>query len=202
MMKLRGAGSSGQRGWSGQRGSAAIEAAIVTPLVMALVFGIVELGFLLKDYLAVAEAVRSGVRLASANPRYATFALETANKVALTGQAMNLNDVQQLWVYRVAKQCVGCDPTNKPDGYTDFSGCNICVKFTWVNGQFVKGYDNWPAGDQNACSTSAGGPPDRIGVYLQLKHAPFTGLVFKSVIISEASIMSLEPMSYLSVCKP
>jgi TadE-like protein len=198
MMKLRGAGPHGPRGRS-QRGSAAVEAAIVTPVVMALFFGIIEMGFFCKDYLAVAAAVRAGVRVASANPRYAGYAQAAANQVALTGGAMNLNDIQTLWIYKVDP----ADPSkNTPLGGFSGSGCTTCVKFSWNGTSFVSTSDTWSSVNQNACSSSGpGGPPDRIGVYITLKHNAFTGLVFKSITISEASIMSLEPISSISGCK-
>jgi len=182
-----------------------VEAAIVTPLVMALLFGIIELGFLFKDYLAAAGAVRSGVRMASATPRNSTFAQDAVNKVALTGGAMNLNDVQQLWVYKVDPVIPAVGAADKPVGKPDFSdGCDSCVTFRWDAGaqKFVKLTDNWSASSQNACSSSStSGPPDRIGVYMELKHDAFTGLVFNTVTISEASIMTLEPISSLSGCQ-
>lgn len=198
-MSSCGARDRGGQRKSRERGSAAVEAAIVTPLVMALMFGIVELGFLFKDYLAAAGAVRAGVRIASATPRNSTFAQVAANRVALTGGAMNLNDVQQLWVYKVDP----LDPAaNKPLDFSDFSDCTVCVKFHWDGDSFVVDSDNWSADSQNACSSSSlSGPPDRIGVYLKLKHDAFTGLVFNTVTISEASIMTLEPISSLSGCK-
>jgi hypothetical protein len=180
----------------GDRGGSAVEAALVTPVVMALVFGIVEMGFLFKDYLAVAGAVRSGVRIASASPRNATFAQTAADKVALTGGAMNFDDVEELWVYRV-------DPaTDKPYGLPNFDSCDDCVKFSWDGSKFVKDSDTWASSEQNACVLSSGGPPDRIGVYLKVKHNPFTGLVFSnSIYVSEASILTLEPLPVSSVCK-
>jgi Flp pilus assembly protein TadG len=176
-----------------------VEAAIVTPVVLALFFGIIELGFVFKDYLAVAGSVRAGVRIASANPRTSTFAQVAANKVAQTGGAMNFSDVQQMWVYKVATT------TDKPIGFTDFTNCTVCVKFRWDAGAhaFVPTSDNWPASTQNACSSSSvGGPPDRIGVYLKLKHDAFTNFVFSTLNISEASILTLEPMPVSGVCKP
>lgn len=184
----------------GDRGASAVEAAIVTPVIMVLLFGILELGFVFKDYLAVAGAVRAGVRTASANPRMATFAQVAANKVAQTGGAMNFSDVQQLWVFKV-------DPTtNQTIGFSNFSDCNFCVKFKWDSGTNafvpITGGDTWPSTSQNACSLSVGGPLDRIGVYLKLKHDPITGLVLQTIYISEASILSLEPMPVSSGCKP
>ena len=139
-MSLRGARTGGGR-MSGERGASAVEAAIVTPMVMAMLFGIIELGFLFKDYLAVAGAVRAGVRMASANPRTSTFAQVAADKVAATGGAMNLNDVQQMWVYKVDTT------TDKPIGFTSFADCTVCVKFRWDTGTnaFVPMSDTWPA---------------------------------------------------------
>lgn len=195
VMGRQGARERVRRRMLGERGASAIEAALVTPVVIALLFGIIELGFVFKDYLAVAGAVRSGVRIASANPRTSTFAQIAANNVASTGGAMNFNDVQQLWVYKVDTL------TDKPIGFTDFSDCTICVKFHWVasSRSFVTTSDNWSASTQYACSAPPG--PDRIGVYLQLKHNAFTKLVFSSVNIAEASILTLEPMPVLSGCK-
>ena len=201
-MSRGGAGGRTRPRRAGERGSSAVEAAIVTPLVMVLLFGIIELGFLFKDYLAAAGAVRAGVRMASALPRNTTFAQVAADQVALTGGAMNLNDVQQLWVYKVAPVCPTCALSDKPVGFTDFTDCTVCVKFHWDAGlnKFTKLSDNWLATDQESCTTYA--ERDRIGVYVELKHDAFTGLVFHTVIISEASIMSLEPISFLRTCKP
>jgi Flp pilus assembly protein TadG len=203
-MSSRGAGEGGHKRIFCERGSAAVEAAIVTPLVMALFFGIVEMGFLFKDYLAVAASVRAGVRIASASPRTSNFAQAAANQVAQTGGAMDFQDVQQLWVYKVDPlPAQGGTGTNKPIGFTDFSNCTVCVKFSWTGSQFVKasGSPDWPASSQNACSASGpGGPPDRIGVYLQLKHYGFTKLVFNSVNIADSSILTLEPIPLLNGC--
>jgi len=173
----------------------------VTPLVLGLFFGIVEMGLLFKDYLAVAGSVRAGVRMASANPRNSTFAQDAANQVAKTGGAMNFKDVKEMWVYRVALA------SDKPWGKSDFnSDCDttMCVKFTWnaSTKKFDKlaGYD-WASTSQNACKKASGGPPDRIGVYIKLKHDAVTKFVFNSVDIKEASILTLEPMPALAGCK-
>jgi Flp pilus assembly protein TadG len=205
-MGSRRAGDRGHKRIFCDRGAAAVEAAIVTPLVMALFFGIVELGFLFKDYLAVAASVRAGVRIASASPRISNFAQAAANQVAQTGGAMDFNDVQQLWVYKVDPlPAQGGTGTNKPIGFTDFSNCTVCVKFRWDSGTNafvpIPASDNWAYTSQNACSASGpGGPPDRIGVYLQLTHYGFTKLVFNSVNIADSSILTLEPIPLLNGC--
>jgi Flp pilus assembly protein TadG len=168
---------------------------------MLMIFGIVEMGFVFKDYLAEGGAVRAGVRIAAASPRTATFAQLAANRVAKTGGAMNFADIQQMWVYKA-------DPvTDKPIGFSDFSDCTTCVKFRWDAGTKafvpISGQDNWSSSTQNACSSSSlFGPPDRIGVYLKLRHNAFTGLIFNTLELSESSVLSLEPMPVEGGCKP
>jgi len=176
-----------------ERGAAAVEAAIVTPLVMALIFGIVELGFFFKDYLAAASAARAGVRLASAEPRNSGFAQATADRVQYSGSALDYSTIQQLWVYKA-------NATNDyPLGYSSFTDCSVCVKFRWTGSAFTPISDNWPASSQVAC-VGAGGPPDRIGVYIKTTHTAITGFVFNTMTIDSHSVMSLEPIPTTNGC--
>ena len=46
-----------------ERGASAVEAAIVTPVVVAMLFGIIEFGMLFKDYLGTQAMLRAGVRV-------------------------------------------------------------------------------------------------------------------------------------------
>lgn len=201
-MRLRGSRDRGRRHIFGERGGAAVEAAVVTPVVMALLFGIIEMGFVFKDYLAVSGSVRAGVRVASANPRNATYAQKAADRVALTAGSMNFKNVQKMWVYKANPSTAAQGSQDKPIGFSDFSDCTVCVKFIWDASarKFVKDptrTEDWPATAQNACVT---GPPNRVGVYLQLKHDAFTGLIFRTVNISEGSILTLEPMPVSGGC--
>jgi hypothetical protein len=182
-----------------ERGAVAVEAALVTPLVFALIFGIMESAFLMKNVLAASSSVRAGVRLASAQPRDADFAQTTADEVAARAGGLDKGAIQALWVYKAA---VGSD---KPYGRTDFGDCAPCVKFSWNSdaGKFVvaPGSPGWAADQHNACAGLAG-PPDRIGVYLLLKHTPLTGLVLGTLSIPESSVLSLEPIPSATGCKP
>lgn len=49
----------------GNRGAALVEFAIVSVLLIMLVFGIIEFALLMKDYLTVNQAAREGARVAS-----------------------------------------------------------------------------------------------------------------------------------------
>lgn len=189
-------GRSGRR--HRERGGSAVEAAIVTPVVVAMLFGIIEFGMLFKDYLGVQSAIRAGVRTASAEPRNALYAADAVAKMQEAGTVINPADVQELWVYKA-------NPDNDyPFGFTNYSNCTTCVKFTWDSGtqEFIGSTTpTWAASDQNACTTSAGGPPDRVGVYLKIKHNAITGII-GNLSIAEGSALFLEPFPALSGCKP
>ncbi|NNE75123.1 MAG: pilus assembly protein, partial [Acidimicrobiales bacterium] len=49
-----------------QRSAALIEAAVAMPVLLLLVFGILEMGMLMRDNLTLAQATRDGARAASA----------------------------------------------------------------------------------------------------------------------------------------
>lgn len=48
-----------------QRGQALVEFALILPLLLLLVFGIIQFGFIFHAYLTVNEAAREGARLAA-----------------------------------------------------------------------------------------------------------------------------------------
>jgi Flp pilus assembly protein TadG len=179
------------------RGSVAVEAAIITPIFILILIGVLEFGFAFKDQLAVTSSVRAGARIASAEPRGATFATDAAAAVAREGSALDLTQVQDLWVYKA-------DSTGHPMGAGgSFSSCSSsCVQFTWnaASKQFVQSADSWPASSQDACF----GEQDSVGVYLQFKHPGVTDVIFSSLKLTSHTVMILEP--YASVngagCKP
>lgn len=76
------------RGWhrrrnGNERGTSIVEAAIVIPLLMTVLFGIIEFGFAYNDYLALRSAAREGARIAAVN----NGCLGSAASVAPCGNA-------------------------------------------------------------------------------------------------------------------
>ena len=54
-------------------GTATVEFAIVAPLMLTLLFGIIEFGTVFRDYISISEAAREGARVASVGNPTATI---------------------------------------------------------------------------------------------------------------------------------
>lgn len=182
------------------RGAVAVEAALVTPIFLMLLVGIVEFGMLFKDWLAVTSSVRAGARLASAEPRIATYAQDAANNVAKEAAALNMGNIKELWVYKA-------DDNGYPIGVGNFSNCVTCYKFSWNSS--TRKFEpilstTWLSTDQYACPSDPSNPnakPDSIGIYMKISHPAVVKLLFKSIDINEHTVMSLEPIPIQKGCK-
>jgi hypothetical protein len=170
------------------RGVAAVEAAIVTPVFILVLLGIIEYGLVFKDQLAITSAVRAGARMASAEPRQATFATDAAAQVAREGSALNLGNAKSLWIYQA-------DPSGHPLGSGgSFSSCATnCDIFAWNGSTFVQTAGSWNPLSQNACQ----GTQDSVGIYLSFTHSGVTKVFFSSIQLSSYTVMRFEPIPAL-----
>ena len=172
------------------RGVAAVEAAIITPIFLLVVIGIIEFGLAFKDQLAITSAVRAGARMASAEPRTATFATDAAAQVARERGTIDMTQVQALWIYKA-------DPSGHPmNAGGSFNSCSTyCIHFAWdaSSQSFVQSSGSWDVTAQNACQ----GSQDAVGVYLSFKHASVTQTFFDFLGMSSYTVMRFEPIPTL-----
>jgi Flp pilus assembly pilin Flp len=178
----------------GEDGASAVEAALVTPVIIVLLVAVVEFSMYFKDNLSAADAAKAGVRVSSALGRNSTFAQAAADRVQQMAGALDKNGIEQLWIY---KANVGDE---YPVGYSSFANCTTCVKFDWNGTEFVPSSTNWASTTQIACAGSDG-PPDRVGVYLRVRHDSITRLFFDSITIDEADVVRFEPIPTLNGCR-
>lgn len=190
-------------GWArprhrGDGGAVAVEAAIITPVLLLIVFGIIEFTLLLKDNLAVSSSVRAGARTGSSLPRFENattdFAKEAADQVARSSAALEMDKAGvELWVY-------DAEPNGlPPSGSFSAGSCNTrCVRFTFTydnaKRQYVavrSGGGGWAASTINACPGDPG--QDSIGAFLRYPHGFVTGLFGAEVTLSDKSVMVFEP---------
>ncbi len=87
-----------RRGWAGRcRGQSLVEFAIMLPVMMILVFGIVEFGMGLRAYISLTNATREGARFAAVgNPAgaYPTNCDGTSNTTVVGRVCVAINGLQ------------------------------------------------------------------------------------------------------------
>jgi hypothetical protein len=164
-------------------------------LLVILLFGIVESSFLFKDWLAVSAAARAGARMGASQPRSSSFAQDAANQVTNALSDLKPANLQEVWVYKAS------GTTGLPDTGS-FASCGKCVKFTWNAGTNLlsPSSSNWPSSSQNACAGDPG--RESLGVYVKYKHTSPLGFFFVNQVITESTVMWIEPFTSTSVCKP
>ena len=158
----------------GDDGAAMVEAAIVMPLLMLLVFGIIEWGLAFLSATSTNSASRSGARTASALTLNTTYADQARLAVEqnLKG-ALPFATPQELWIYRVC-------------------GTN-CIKYTWNGSSFANATGTWPAASMQVCGLPS--TFDSVGVYLKVQHNFVTNFFGASKQIAEHTVMRLEPQT-------
>jgi hypothetical protein len=171
------------------RGVALIEAALVLPVVLIVVFGIIEVGLLFRSASVTTASTRSGARLGSAtyglNPGYAAG---TAGDQIRQSVEKDLSALQgwarpvELWIYRSS---TNGDPVGGICG-TD------CIKFTWDGSRFNRIAGSWPSPD--AC----GQVIDRLGVFVSVRHDSITGTALSRT-VKQQTVMRVEPKPF-GVC--
>jgi hypothetical protein len=179
------------RDGSDQRGAALVEAAIITPLLLLLIFGVIEFGFLFKDSLTLANATRSGARVGSSS---ANDPLADYNILKAIEPSQSFADVQVIVVYKAD----GPDGTVPPNCLTTgVSG--LCNHYTAADlsisqGAFLSpGYlpsQDWPASSRQ-CDPSTPSGPDYIGVYVDALHKSTVGF-FPSRTLHDYTVMRVE----------
>lgn len=189
----------------GERGAAAVEAAIIFPVLVLLTFGIIEFSLLLRDYVSLNALVRQGTRTAATLPRYEPTpeGLDLAELVVrdmnAAGNALPQDTYDELWVFQAGENGLPLGATSFSDG-----ACTTNCVIYRVNGagDFVRASDPgapfWDWEDQNACP----GETDSVGVYLRANHTWITGLFADVSTISDFAVTNFEPIATYSETRP
>lgn len=169
-----------------ERGAVAVEAALVLPLALIIVFGIIDFGLYFRANISFANASRTGAREATKAPRGTGFDDLAAKAVAneVNGGRISLS---KMVIYRVNRN-PGAGTPGLPVGITtrgDIPNCATdCRIYNWnssTNQFTVQATPTFPASSLWACRpnssfawavpagtgwTTATGAFDDIGVYL------------------------------------
>lgn len=201
----------------GERGAAAVEFALVVPLLLTFLLGTLELGLYMKDYVAMSSSARAGARAASAaadagpgtcqasaDPPPCTpasapgFAQAAADTMQTAGVAQETDDID--WVMIYSANAAGFPGT----GTTIPSTCPAkCVKYVWDSGlgKFRYASGSWSSASVNACVNQS----ESVGVILRARHNWMTGLMSGLMggdkTMDERTVMKFEPLEQ-DRCKP
>jgi Flp pilus assembly pilin Flp len=202
-----------------QEGAAAVEFALVLPVLLLVVFGIIEMAFLMKDNVAVASASRVGARIASAAPNLGPadcdvdsdigvpcspdttprFAQLAADAMQTNGGALPTDQIDEIWIYNA-------NDAGFPNAARSFENVECttqCVKFVWSEKQkaFRYGGGDWREVATNVCATEGA----RVGVRMMTTHPWVTGFelwpgIPKTLPVDDHSVMSFEPLTIADQC--
>lgn len=198
-----------------ERGAVAVEAALVTPLLVILLLGIIEMSLLMRDTVSTTSAVRTGSRVASAsagagpgtcaassNPPPCTpasapaVAQVAADAIQRAGSAMPKDSIEYVLVYDA--NVLGYP---KPEGNRTLACSSNCVKYVWDDGlnKFRYASGSWNSASINACINDSG--RQSVGVAMRARHNWVSGFFGDGVHLEERSVMQFEPLPNES-CKP
>src|SRR3712207_2963636 len=169
----------------GERGAIAVEAALVTPLVLVMLIGMVEFSFALRDYVSVASAVRTGIRTATTNSALTAgngtceaagpdllvpppcsptstpaFAQLAALVIQKTGTAMPKDSIDYIFVYKANDKGYpgAAGATTMPSSVAACAAsATPCVAYVWQDSRdrFRYAGGSWTANTVSACPATA-----------------------------------------------
>jgi hypothetical protein len=202
------------RRFQGDRGAILAEAAFVTPVFMVLMIGILEFGGAFRDYLTLNNATTAAARQASISANSADADYQILKAIKSQSKALPSSEILHIVVFHPATPT--SSPTSGCIGGTGSSGmtvgsltyvdaCNVytATSLTWSSASSNFGCGA-TASDRYWCptnrkfaetNTQGNGPPDYVGIYIQIKHPYITGLFGSSITMSKTAIIKIEPQS-------
>ena len=180
------------------------EAAIISPVFFALLFGVIEMGILFRDHLTITNATRDGARTAAASGGDVDADWRILQTINQSAAAADRGDIQRIVIFKATstsdKPTATCKAGTAVDGV-----CNV-----YTVADFAR-----PASDFNCSSNlvdrrfcpsgpiSPTGPPywrdtrmsalGYIGVYVEMRHRYVTGFFGSSIQIRDTSVVRIEP---------
>lgn len=203
-----GLGAARARQSRGERGAVAVETALLTPLMLVILLGIIEIPMLIRDYVAVTTTARVGVRVASASPdagpctpnpadetpcpagQVPQFAQLAADAIARSGTALPKESIRYILVFKANADGYPGTLSSLP---TSCAGISQCVAYTWrpAANAFRYSSGTWQSSTVNACFPAN---LDSVGVQVVADHAFLSGLLGSTMTMTDHVVMNFEPL--------
>jgi hypothetical protein len=178
------------------RGAAAVEAALIVPLLVFTTFGMLEFGLYWQQNHTFNDAARSAARLGATMAREPNYHTEMVGELADVVGTLSNQAVETITIYK-ASPVTGDPITGTPDT------CTIdCYRFNWnpASKTFVQVVGpEWPPLEMSACGEE--GSTDYIGVWIKGTYDSVTGLIGDRT-VTETTVLRLEPVPLSTTCEP
>lgn len=176
-----------------------VEAAIILPVIVLFVLGIMEFGLLFTSYSTATASTRSGARLAAT--QYAQAGSSdaaqdaAAEQIALATMAdlevLNNAEPIGMVIYRVDPSSTNGSPIGDFPGPNLQEGCTSdCIRFSYdaATQSFERESGSWT--DVDACGLTV----DSVGVHVQAEHTYISGILGQTRLVRAHTVMRLEPL--------
>lgn len=182
-----------------ERGAVMVEAALVLPVMVLLVLGIMEFGLLFTSYSTTTAASRSGARLAATAYSQAggssTQQDQAADAIAAAVSAdlevLNNAEPVGMAIYRVDPGSGDGEPVGGFPGPDMTGGCTTdCIRYSWNASTEEMDRTSGSWSDADACGVDV----DSIGVYVQTEHSYISGILGQTRDVDGHTVMRLEPL--------
>lgn len=179
-----------------QRGAIAVEGLIVIPILIAILFGMIELTLLFRNYVAAETLSRTGARIASAEPRFGTtgannghdglpapdassFARDAALAIESAGSTLPQETIEEIWVYEANANGRPLNSDSFADPLADCVTAGRCIRYGWFDddgdgpnpGRIQYRGGSWDPRTINACLLDNPAGRTEVGVYVLARHS-------------------------------
>ncbi len=177
----------------GDRGAALVEAALIIPVVVIILFGVIEFGFLFATAQTANSSARAGARQAA--QQYALTPGSTSAdqvKAAVVADLKNLDGFGtpvEMWIYQA-------DANGDYVSDASFGTCNAgnCIRyFGWNGSDFTTVSGSWGPGGGEGTPDACGATVDSVGVYTVVSHKYIAGIFGRTQSVTENTVMRFEP---------
>ncbi len=193
-------------------GAVLVEAALITPVFVYMLFGIIEFGGAFRDYLTVTNMVTAGSREEAIQGLSLQADWETLQAIRKAGRAMPSGQIERIVVWKAEDRtdpvpggCRAGSPTFN-GGTFDAPAVGACNVYSADDMRDEANGPNWtctvgpnqgpiryycPSGRK----VSVAATPDYLGIYIQVRHPWVTGLFGEEITLSDQSVTKLEPQT-------
>ena len=181
-----------------ESGSATVEAALVTPVVFLLIFGVIEFGWALHDKMTVASVGYVGARVASTQGSDSLADYQTLRAAAKVAAALPPSKIDYIVVFK-ASGPTDAVPSACTSGTSQTGLCNVYVAadLSAPSTAFGCGTDAkdrfWcPSTRKVAELQSNGGPPDHVGVWVKARHDSVATVFGSGYTFTDSVVLRIE----------